>query len=61
MSDKPTNSIITVESTYTQMHWDQAKYSQREWDRVVGIGVVQEEYKKKKYSIHDLQRLYDRG
>jgi hypothetical protein len=50
MSDKPANSA-PVESTYTQ----------REWDRVVGIGVVPEEYKKKKYTINDLIRLYDRG
>lgn len=50
MSDKPANTV-PVEN----------KYTQREWDRVVGIGVVPEEYKKKKYTIHDLERLYDRG
>ena len=60
MSDNPANTI-TVESTYTQLPWDQCKYSQREWDRVVGIGVVPKEYKRKKYTIHDLERLYDRG
>jgi hypothetical protein len=60
MSDNPANSA-PVESTYTQLPWDQCGYSQREWDRVVGIGVVPEEYKRKKYTIHDLIRLYDRG
>jgi hypothetical protein len=50
MTDNPANTT-PVESTYTQ----------REWDRVVGIGTVPEEYKKKKYTIHDLIRLYDRG
>jgi hypothetical protein len=55
MSDNPANTI-TVESTYTQLPWDQAKYSQREWDRV-----VTEKHKQKRYTINDLQRLYDRG
>ena len=37
-------------------------YTQRQWDRTVGIGEVPEEYKpKKRYSINDLERLYDRG
>lgn len=37
-------------------------YSQREWDRTVGIGEVPDEYKKKpRLSINDLERLYDRG
>ena len=50
MANNQSNSIF-AESTYTQ----------REWDRIVGIGVVPEEYKKKKYTINDLIRLYDRG
>jgi hypothetical protein len=37
-------------------------YTQREWDRVVGIGEVPEEYKRKpRLTINDLERLYDRG
>jgi len=60
MANNQSNSIF-VESTYTQLPWDQCKYSQREWDGVVGIGVIPEEYKRKKYTIHDLERLYDRG
>ncbi len=36
-------------------------YTQREWDRTVGIGEVPEQYKRKRLSIADLERLYDRG
>lgn len=37
-------------------------YTQREWDRAVGIGKVPEEYKRNsRLSIADLERLYDRG
>jgi hypothetical protein len=37
-------------------------YTQREWDRVVGIGEVPEEYKRNpRLTINDLERLYDRG
>jgi hypothetical protein len=50
MSNNQSNTI-TVESTY----------SQREWDRTVGIGTVPDEYQRKKYTMHDLLRLYDRG
>lgn len=38
-------------------------YTQREWDRIVGIGSVPDEYsrKDKRYTIEELKRLYDRG
>ena len=36
-------------------------YTQREWDRVVGIGKVPEEYARKIDSYEEKQRRYDRG
>ena len=36
-------------------------YTQREWDRVVGIGKVPEEYKRKIDSYEEKSRRYDRG
>ena len=36
-------------------------YTQREWDRVVGIGKVPEEYSRKINSYEEKQRRYDRG
>jgi hypothetical protein len=36
-------------------------YTQREWDRAVGIGKVPEEYKRNINSYEEKQRRYDRG
>lgn len=36
-------------------------YTQREWDRVVGIGKVPEEYVKRYNSHEEKRRRYDRG
>lgn len=40
---------------------DNDGYTQREWDRVVGIGEVPEEYKRRLNSNEEKQRRYDRG
>jgi hypothetical protein len=40
---------------------DNEGYTQREWDRVVGIGRVPDEYKRKINSYEEKQRRYDRG
>ena len=40
---------------------DNEGYTQREWDRVVGIGKVPDEYKRKIDSHEEKQRRYDRG
>jgi hypothetical protein len=40
---------------------DYEGYTQREWDRVVGIGKVPEEYKRRVESYEEKQRRYDRG
>lgn len=36
-------------------------YTQREWDRTVGIGKVPEEYAKRIKTYEEKQRRYDRG
>ncbi len=36
-------------------------YTQREWDRAVGIGKVPEEYARRLKSNEEKQRRYDRG
>lgn len=36
-------------------------YTQREWDRVVGIGKVPDEYAKRINSYEEKRRRYDRG
>ena len=36
-------------------------YTQREWDRAVGIGKVPDEYAKRLKSHEEKQRRYDRG
>jgi len=40
---------------------DNEGYTQREWDRVVGIGKVPDEYAKKINSYEEKRRRYDRG
>jgi len=40
---------------------DHEGYTQREWDRVVGIGKVPEEYVKRYKTYEEKQRRYDRG
>jgi hypothetical protein len=40
---------------------DNEGYTQREWDRIVGIGEVPEEYKKREKSYEETRRRYDRG
>jgi hypothetical protein len=40
---------------------DNDGYTQREWDRVVGIGKVPDEYKKRLDSYEEKRRRYDRG
>jgi hypothetical protein len=61
MDKKDENGNITVESTYTQLPWDQATYTQREWDRVVGIGKVPEEYVKRHMTHEEKIRRYEHG
>ncbi len=36
-------------------------YTQREWDRVVGIGKVPDEYAKRISTYEEKRRRYDRG
>lgn len=36
-------------------------YTQREWDRVVGIGKVPEEYVKRHMTYEEKRRRYDHG
>lgn len=36
-------------------------YTQREWDRIVGIGQVPEEYKKRIDTYEEKQRRYEKG
>jgi hypothetical protein len=40
---------------------DHEGYTQREWDRAVGIGKVPEEYAKRYKTYEEKQRRYDRG
>lgn len=40
---------------------DNDGYTQREWDRVVGIGAVPDEYKKRIETYEEKRRRYDRG
>jgi hypothetical protein len=40
---------------------DYEGYTQREWERIVGIGKVPEEYKRHIESFEEKQRRYDRG
>lgn len=40
---------------------DNEGYTQREWDRAVGIGVVPEEYAKRLKSHEEKLRRYDKG
>lgn len=40
---------------------DDKGYTQREWDRIVGIGKVPDEYAKRLNSNEEKTRRYDRG
>ena len=40
---------------------DNEGYTQREWDRIVGIGEVPNEYAKRLKSNEEKNRRYDRG
>ena len=46
--------------TYNSIDKDDG-YTQREWDRIVGIGEVPDEYAKRLKSYEEKIRRYDRG
>lgn len=71
----PTTKIdarIFTRREYLMAKWDNEKlekdlddkdqgYTQREWDRTVGIGVVPDEYAKRLNSYEEKLRRYDKG